>query len=94
MKDLTILIQGPYFEIENFNSNENIKILREKFPGSKILVSTWVKENRFRVNSDEIIYNEDPGVIQDEHTGAATNGSNILRQVTTVVNGLKKVKTK
>ncbi len=94
MKDLTILIQGPYFEIENFNSNENIKILREKFPGSKILVSTWVKENRFRVNSDEIIYNEDPGVIQDEHTGAATNGSNILRQITTVVNGLKKVKTK
>ena len=28
MKDLTILIQGPYFEMDNYNSNENIKKLR------------------------------------------------------------------
>ena len=85
MKDLTILIQGPSFEMDNYNSNENIKTLREKFPGSKILVSTWVNEDRFRVNSNEIIYNEDPGVVLDEHVGSVTNGSNIQRQITSVV---------
>jgi hypothetical protein len=94
MKDLTILIQGPYFEMDNYNSNANIEKLREKFPGSKILVSTWVNEDRFGVKSDEIIYNEDPGAVLDEHIGSVTNGSNIQRQITSVVNGLGKVKTK
>ena len=94
MKDLTILIQGPYFEIDNYNSNLNIRRLKEKFPGSKILVSTWVNEDRYKVDSDEIIYNEDPGVIMDEHVGSNTIGSNIQRQITSVENGLKKVQTK
>jgi hypothetical protein len=94
MKDLTILIQGPYFEIENYNSNLNIKKLKEKFPESKILVSTWVNENRYKVKSDEIIYNEDPGIVLDEHVGSATKGSNIQRQITSVINGLAKIKTK
>ena len=94
MKDLTILIQGPYFEMDNYNSNLNIRRLKEKFPGSKILVSTWVNEDRYKVDSDEIIYNEDPGVIMDEHVGSNTIGSNIQRQITSVENGLKKVQTK
>ena len=29
MKDLTVLIQGPYFEYNQYNSNENIKILKK-----------------------------------------------------------------
>ena len=32
MKDLTILIQGPFFEFESYNSNKNIEILKKVFP--------------------------------------------------------------
>ena len=94
MKDLTILVQGAYFEKNNYNSNLHIKKLKEKFPESKILVSTWVNEDKYKVNSDEIIYNKDPGVVLDDHVGSATNGCNIQRQITSVINGLRKIKTK
>ena len=30
MKDLTILIQGPYFEMDNYNSNLKLRKLKEK----------------------------------------------------------------
>ena len=56
MKDLTILIQGPFFRYKNFNSNKNIKILRSVFKGAKILISTWKGENQFKINKEcEII---------------------------------------
>ena len=44
--------------------------------------------------NDKIIYNDDPGTIIDNHLGSLTNGSNILRQITSVKNGLNKINTK
>ena len=95
MKDLTILIQGPFFQYEQYNSNKNIQILKQNFPKSKIFISTWKNENKFQSNQiDKIIYNEDPGFIKDCHTGSATAGSNIKRQIISVKNGLDKIDTK
>lgn len=95
MKDLTVLIQGPYFEYNQYNSNENIKILKKSFPDAEILISTWKNENKFILDAnDKIIYNDDPGTIVDNHLGSLTNGSNILRQITSVKNGLNKINTK
>lgn len=95
MIDLTILIQGPYFEFENYNSNKNIDILSKLFPKAKIIISTWEGENRYSKNhSDKIIYNKDPGFITDEHIGSATPGSNIKRQIISVKSGLEKIKSK
>ena len=95
MKDLTILIQGPFFEFENYNSNQNIKILRKVFPDSDILISTWENETRFFKNeNNRIIFNKDPGFITDKHFGSATPGSNIQRQIISVKNGLKEIKSK
>jgi hypothetical protein len=95
MKDLTILIQGPYFEYNQYNSNENIKILKKSFPDAEILISTWKNENKFKLDAnDKIIYNDDPGTIIDNCLGSITNGSNILRQITSVKNGLNQINTK
>lgn len=94
MKDLTILIQGPYFEFNEYNSNRNIKILKKNFPDAKILISTWKNQNRFELDiKDKIIYNEDPGAINDNHVGSSTIGSNILRQIVSVKNGLNEIDT-
>jgi hypothetical protein len=95
MKDLTILIQGPYFEFKQYNSNKNIQILKKKFPNANILVSTWKNQNNFKLESnDKIIFNNDPGTVIDNHKGSATIGSNILRQIISVKNGLNKIDTK
>ncbi len=95
MKDLTILIQGPYFEFNEYNSNRNINILKKNFPSAKILISTWKNENKFEVKTnDKIIFNDDPGSVIDNHIGSATNGSNILRQVVSVKNGLNEINTR
>ncbi len=95
MKDLTILIQGPYFEFNEYNSNRNINILKKNFPDAKILISTWKNQNKFELDiKDKIIYNEDPGSVNDNHVGSSTIGSNILRQVISVKNGLNEIDTK
>ena len=95
MKDLSILIQGPFFEFENFNSNNNIEILKKVFPESDIIISTWENESRFSKNEKhKIIFNKDPGFVRDQHLNSATSGSNILRQITSVKNGLKEIKSK
>lgn len=95
MNDLTILIQGPFFEFENYNSNKNIEILKKVFPDSDILISTWENETKFSKKKDnKIIFNKDPGFIIDKHFGSATQGSNIKRQIISVSNGLKEIKSK
>lgn len=95
MKDLTILIQGPYFEFGQNNSNKNIQILKKNFPDANILISTWKNQNNFKLDSnDKIIFNDDPGTVIDNHKGSATIGSNILRQIVSVKNGLEKINTK
>ena len=56
MKDLTILVQGAFFELEDYNSNKNIKILKKNFPNANFLISTWEGEKRFHTeNNEEII---------------------------------------
>tara|TARA_B110000037_G_scaffold214140_1_gene269606 strand:+ start:8571 stop:9557 length:987 start_codon:yes stop_codon:yes gene_type:complete len=94
MKDLTILIQGPFFRYKNFNSNKNIKILRSVFKGAKILISTWKGENQFKINKRNIIFNKDPGFVKDNHIGSSTPGSNINRQIVSVKKALSKINTK
>ena len=91
MKDLTILIQGPYFEFQQYNSNENIKILEKAFSGADIFVSTWKNEKKFNLAENKIIYNEDPGPILDEQIGLPNNTNNVLRQIVSVCNGLQKL---
>jgi hypothetical protein len=94
MNDLTILVQGPFFEFGNYNSNKNIEILKKVFPNANILISTWENENKFKLENEEIIFNKDPGFIKDEHVGSSTLGSNILRQIISVENALTKINTK
>ena len=95
MRDLTILIQGPFFEFQAYNSNKNIKILKKNFPLSNILISTWEGEKRFKLeNNEKIIFNSDPGFVKDNHIGSTTPGSNIQRQINSVKNGLEEIKTK
>lgn len=94
MKDLTILIQGPFFKYKNFNSNKNIQTLRSVFKGAEILVSTWEGENQFKINKKNIIFNKDPGFVKDDHIGSSTPGSNINRQIVSVKKAINKIKTK
>ena len=95
MKDLTILIQGPFFEFEDYNSNKNINLLNKVFPEANILISTWEDEDRFKIKDNyKIIYSKDPGFVHDEHFGSSTPGSNIQRQIESVQNGLKEINTK
>ena len=74
MKDLIILIQGPFFQYEQYNSKKNIQILKQTL--NKNFYINLENENKFQSNQiDKIIYNEDPGFIKDCYTGSATAGS-------------------
>lgn len=91
-KDITFVIQGPVIEQITEKSITNIKNL---FPESTIILSTWKNENIIDINVDLIIENNDPGPTilsygKDNHPKTV----NINRQICSTINGLNKVKTK
>ncbi|MCY9853623.1 WavE lipopolysaccharide synthesis family protein [Vibrio mediterranei] len=89
--DITFVIQGPIFpEI----TRQSVQAVRELFPESPIIVSTWEGSDVGGLSANQIIFNEDPGTTI---VGYKRDNSpiciNINRQLRNTLNGLKAVKT-
>ena len=90
-KQITFVLQGPVVEDITKLSIQNIRRL---FPNSKIILSTWKKQNLCGISVDRIIENDDPGstvMAYDKRGNART--TNVNRQIYSTIQGLKAVKT-
>lgn len=69
--------------------------IRQHFPGSSIIVSTWEGQPAESLDSDLTIYSEDPGpnIVHYTRKDDAVY-ENMNRQIVSTSNGLKKVQTK
>lgn len=87
-KDISVVVQGA-------TNNKIIfivlKSIRENLPGATIILSTWEGSNVDNLDFDEVLLNKDPGG-QNGARGIGKDNTN--RQITSTINGLKKVKTK
>ena len=84
--EISFVVQGPITKDINYN----LSTIRYNFPSSRIIISTWEKEDISFLNIsnyDEIIQNQDPGNMPPPL-------HNVNRQITSTINGLKKVNTK
>jgi hypothetical protein len=86
LSDISFVIQGPIVD----ETNKNLKVIRNNFPKSSIILSTWETEiytNIDSANYNEIVLNKDPG-FKPFPLG------NLNRQIISTINGIARVKTK
>lgn len=89
-EDISIVIQGP-IDVKNFMPI--YKNIRNIFPISKIIISTWKGQNIERVDKNtNIIFNTDPGAYKDTLNKNFTN--NLLRHIVSSLSGLMSCNTK
>ncbi len=90
-EDLSFVVQGPIVK----DTCKVIASIKKFYPGSPIILSTWPGEE---VEScidmcSEVVLSDDPGDLGNLYAnGSAKN--NINRQITSSLNGLKRVKTR
>lgn len=91
-EDITFVTQGP---VHPTITKRSISAIREIFPGSKVILSTWEGQDVCGIDADEIIFNKDPSssifVYSKKNEAIKVN---INRQITSSYQGLKAVKTK
>ncbi|KGY11284.1 wavE lipopolysaccharide synthesis family protein [Vibrio tubiashii] len=91
-EDITFVVQGP---IHPTITQRSILTLKEVFPGSHIILSTWEGEDVSGLHVDVVIFNQDPGsttfVYSKKDKAVKVN---INRQIASTYYGLKAVKTK
>lgn len=98
-KDITVVIQGPVQTLSDRSQEEGITLkcfrsVKKHLPESKIILSTWPKQDLSKLEYDELIINEDPGPnIAGYFKNGEPNKQNYNRQIITSLNGLKHVKT-
>lgn len=81
-KELSIVVQGPIYDVleSGGSTNECLLQLRENFPYSQIILSTWETENvspSLVKIVDKIVLNKDPG----DETPPPAKRLNINRQI-------------
>lgn len=87
--EISIVIQGPLYRTPRTSKSvgifQSLPSLREIFPNSEIIISTWDTENIEGLDADKILINQDPGGFAD------INGStrNFNRQICSTLAGLK-----
>ncbi|MCL9780357.1 WavE lipopolysaccharide synthesis family protein [Vibrio sp. S4M6] len=90
--DITFVLQGPVVEDV---TELSIKNIRNLFPGSFIILSTWENQKVDHLHVDALLENRDPGptiMAYDKKGNART--TNVNRQVLSTAQGLKSVTTK
>lgn len=93
MKSLTFVIQGPNLDTDENKITSNLILsIRNFFPDSTIIFSTWENETTHKLpNLDKIIFNSDPGGILYHKELNILN--NVNRQIVSTLNGLLGVET-
>ena len=91
-EDITFVVQGP---IHPTITQRSFSTLRDVFPGSHIILSTWEGEDVSGLNADKVIFNKDPGpttfVYSKKNEPIKVN---INRQIRSSYQGLEAVATK
>jgi hypothetical protein len=93
-KDFSVIIQGPIIgkrdgSIEEQQTLQCIKNIREKLPEAEIIISTWIGEDTNYLDFDKVVYNEDPGAITYNDFELKNVYNNNNRQIVSTSNGLK-----
>ena len=94
--DITFVVQGPIAIDTNDNVLENVtarclQSIRQFYPKSKILLSTWEGSNIDGLDYDAVILNKDPGGLDG---GVQKWFNNINRMIVTTHAGIEKSTTK
>ena len=92
-KEITFVIQGPVF-YENNITKKSCESIRQYFPESKIILSTWKNSNSSELNIDQKIESDDPGANSFLYINNNKIFNNINRMIISSYNGLSFVKTK
>lgn len=83
-KDISVIIQGPiYADI----TDKTVANIRDMFPDSQIIVSTWAGSNYKNQNADIVVESDDPGGFPLYDNPKILNASN--RQIVSTMAGLR-----
>lgn len=85
--DISFVVQGA---IDKKNTPLCLKSIRNNFPGSKIILSTWDDANVHGLDYDDLVLSKDPGAVVYSLDGALNN---INRQIVSSQAGLSLVKS-
>ena len=85
MEDLTFVVQGPIAP----STEKNLQSIRDFYPKSQIILSTWANQPIEGLEFDDILFNTDPGPVKTYEN----HGINANRLIVSTRNGLKAVKT-
>lgn len=86
MEEITFVVQGPIAE----NTASNLESIRNFYPRSKIILSTWPDQCLDGLQFDCVMINKDPGPVKTY----SNHGINTNRLIVSSINGLSNVKTK
>jgi len=85
MRELTFIVQGPIVK----NTKHCLASIRDNFPNSMIILSTWEKSDVADLDYDTAIFNHDPGAIEI----SPDKFNNVNRLIVSTQSGLQKVST-
>lgn len=88
-KDITFVVQGPLRE----ECSKTLQSIREHFPGSIIILSTWLDSISDNLEYDILIKSSDPGSLNIKKNGKNIGSENTNRQIKSTYEGLLKVNT-
>lgn len=88
--DITVVLQGPITQETPLAIESIHKILQ----GAKTILSTWEGSTLNGINTDQTIFNKDPGNFPFSNEKNPPRMNNANRQLVTTIAGLKAVKTK
>jgi hypothetical protein len=87
-EDLSFVVQGPVSE----HTNLALKSIRENFPKSEIILSTWEGSNINGLDFDQICLSKDPGSVMRDFNNKIL--MNVNRQIISTQEGMKKASRK
>lgn len=86
-KDISIVLQGPIYE--KITAQVSCR-MRELFPESEIILSTWIGSKVDDIHYDYLLLNDDPGSTELFLNESNKRSNNTNRMIVSTLNGIKK----
>lgn len=96
-EDISIVVQGPILTKSAYNITDKTtqficKRVRQLFPKSELILSTWEGSNVDNISHDVCLFNKDPGATNFIYNGHLLNNCN--RLIVSTCNGVRAAKRK